>query len=691
MQVFFSEAGEFLVSSALTQYLSNKNMKHFFTLFFTFISISYSQYWLKIDSVFSPFGVTVQNFSSPEFCDIDGDGDLDLFVGSLSDDRLAFFKNIGTKNVPVFRRDTSLLSSIYANGYVGTNSDYPLTADLDGDGDYDLIIGGFNGLVFYWNDGDSSQAVWKQDLFLFASVDSLIGTDPKPALGDLDGDGDLDLVIGIGESFYGDVTPGITIAFRNIGTVHSPQFELDNSLVSGIPDVGLNAYPYLKDMDGDGDLDMMMGRDLQTMLYYKNTGTAQSPVWTSTPSLVSGIETNTYWKNPALCDIDGDGDIDLIYGTSDGSMYYYQNTGTPTSPVLQLNTSYFQMIRIDGSASTTSLADFDHDGDLDLISGDWSGKFQYFRNDGNAQHPDFKKTTASFTSIDVGSYSSPRFVDIDKDGDYDIVSGALDGTLFCYINNSGTFTQNTTLFSGIDVGWQSAPSFADLNNDGFVDVLVCGEQSSEAKFLKNSGSNSFVEDNSFLTGITIPNYTYPCFVDIDNDGDFDLVFGRSGGTLTFYENAGTPEMPVWQLYNDIFTGIKVPQNATPAFADLDGDGKKDLVIGEYSGNFSFYKNLMPLSVSKANASLPKNFYLEQNYPNPFNPATTIRFVTPVAGNVSLIVYDVLGREAATLVNGHLTHGAHEVSFDASTLSSGIYFYTLRAGTFTETKKMILAK
>lgn len=660
-------------------------------LLFLISALSHSQYWLKIDSVFSPFGVTVQSFSSPDFCDIDADGDLDLFVGTLGDDRVAFFRNIGSSMDPVFRRDTNLLASIYADGYQYTNADYPALADLDNDNDYDLVIGGFSKILLYWNIGDSVTPVWSKDTSLMASINTMIGTDARPAFADLDGDGDQDLVVGIGESFYGDVTPGVTIAFRNNGTPSTPEFITDNTLVNGIPDVGLNAYPYFKDMDNDGDLDLIMGRDLQTMLYYKNTGTPQSPVWTSTPALVSPLETTHYWKQPAVCDLDGDGDNDLVYGTDDGSMLYYQNTGTPSTPVLTRNTAYFQMIRIDGGASTTSLADFDNDGDLDLISGEQLGKFHYFRNDGNSAKPDFKKTTAPFTSIDAGSYSSPRFIDIDNDGDYDIVSGALDGKIYCYINNGGSFTQNTSIFSGIDVGWQSAPSFADLNNDGFIDMIVTGEVAAEATFFKNNGSNVFAADNSFLSGITIPSYSYPCFVDLDDDGDIDLVFGRSNGSLVLYENTGTPNFPVWQVNSDVFPDVKVRQSSTPAFADLDGDGMKDLIIGEYSGNFSFFKNMLPTDVSDAAPAIPVFSELEQNFPNPFNPVTTIRFSLAQSGRASLRIFDLIGREVAVLVDDELSRGNHAVQWNASDLPTGVYVYTLRSDNTVRTRKLVVMK
>lgn len=98
------------------------------------------------------------------------------------------------------------------------------------------------------------------------------------------------------------------------------------------------------------------------------------------------------------------------------------------------------------------------------------------------------------------------------------------------------------------------------------------------------------------------------------------------------------------------------------------------------------------SVAESSHSRPVKFELAQNYPNPFNPSTTIRFSIPHSETVQLDVYDVLGRKVATLLqNERLAAGTYAVLFNAATLSSGIYFYRLRAGTFTDTKKMLLVK
>jgi hypothetical protein len=89
--------------------------------------------------------------------------------------------------------------------------------------------------------------------------------------------------------------------------------------------------------------------------------------------------------------------------------------------------------------------------------------------------------------------------------------------------------------------------------------------------------------------------------------------------------------------------------------------------------------------------IPKRFTLAQNYPNPFNPSTTIQFQIPNSSFVNLKVFDILGREVATLVNEEKPAGSYEVEFEASNLPSGVYLYKLQAGNITETKKMILLR
>ena len=110
-------------------------------------------------------------------------------------------------------------------------------------------------------------------------------------------------------------------------------------------------------------------------------------------------------------------------------------------------------------------------------------------------------------------------------------------------------------------------------------------------------------------------------------------------------------------------------------------------------NDSVYKwvsDVLPVE-QENNSSLTEGFTLEQNYPNPFNPSTTIKYSIPNSEFVTLKVYDVLGNEVATLVNEEKPAGSYEIDFNAAKLSSGIYFYALQAGSYSQTKKLILMR
>ena len=669
-------------------------MKNLVVFLFTILSISlFPQNWLKVDSIFAVSGVTVKSFSAPEFADLNNDGNPDLIIGNL-DDKADFFWNNSHDFPTTFWKDTSVLSNVYPSGQTNTNAAYPTLIDLDGDNDLDLVIGGYNGLRYYENTGTISSPNFIIVDGIFDVVNSEIGSDAQPAFVDIDDDGDLDLFAGIGESLMGGPDPGITMGYRNTGTAEVPQFTFDNTLVAGIPDIGLNSYPTFVDLDNDEDYDLVFGRDLQTLVYYRNTGTKLSPVWTQNSTTFSGVESTTYWKNPTFSDLDYDGDFDLIYGTDGGVLYFYRNIGTVTAPSFQYYPDYFKIIKLSGGSATVSLKDFDGDGDNDLLSGDWLGKFNYFRNDGTPLKPIFNQVTMPFSNLTVNSYSSPVFVDIDLDNDYDIVSGALNGQVFLFVNNNGSFTQNTTMFSGIDVGWTSIPSFADLDGDKDLDLLVGGETGSETKFYTNDGNNVFNVNTTAFTGVTFPSYGRPILADFDNDGDYDLTIGDAWGTVKYYRNDGTVNTPVWFRYDAMFAGIEVDQNPHAGFADLDGDSRKDMILGEYNGNFTYYKNLFsPITVVEDDnfQKIPDGFVLNQNYPNPFNPSTTISWQSPVSGMQTLKIYDVLGKEVATLVNEFKAAGKHEINFDASNLSSGVYFYQLKVENFSTIKKLMLVK
>ncbi|MBK9334841.1 MAG: T9SS type A sorting domain-containing protein [Ignavibacteria bacterium] len=116
------------------------------------------------------------------------------------------------------------------------------------------------------------------------------------------------------------------------------------------------------------------------------------------------------------------------------------------------------------------------------------------------------------------------------------------------------------------------------------------------------------------------------------------------------------------------------------------------VILENTG-FVYHRPLSEIiiSITPISTNVPDRYSLSQNYPNPFNPTTNINFTVPKSGFVKMNVYDINGREVSTLVNQEMTPGTYKVDFDASNLSSGIYYYSMTSGDIVETKRMTLVK
>ena len=125
---------------------------------------------------------------------------------------------------------------------------------------------------------------------------------------------------------------------------------------------------------------------------------------------------------------------------------------------------------------------------------------------------------------------------------------------------------------------------------------------------------------------------------------------------------------------------------------LDPHAVEAMVIDTFGVNIGYHElESQTLGIKELSSAVPESYSLSQNYPNPFNPTTMIRFSLKEQGNVSLKVYNVIGQLVTTLVNEQKPAGTYEYNFDASNLSSGIYFYTIKAGDFTATRKMILMK
>ena len=270
-----------------------------------------------------------------------------------------------------------------------------------------------------------------------------------------------------------------------------------------------------------------------------------------------------------------------------------------------------------GDYSSPTFVDLDGDGDQDLISGENGGGFVFISNTGNNRdYSNYGVNDArnpfSGAEFDVGLYSSPTFVDLDGDGDQDLISGEYDGG-FVFISNTGNNRDYSNYgvndarnpFSGaaFDVGDYSSPTFVDLDGDGDQD-LISGEINGGFVFISNTGnnrdySNYGVNDarNPF-SGATfnVGTYSTPTFVDLDGDGDLDLISGEYNGGFVFISNTGNNRDYSKYGVNDArnpFSGatFDVDYDSSPTFVDLDGDGDQDLISGEAQGGFVYFMNV----------------------------------------------------------------------------------------------------
>jgi hypothetical protein len=193
----------------------------------------------------------------------------------------------------------------------------------------------------------------------------------------------------------------------------------------------------------------------------------------------------------------------------------------------------------------------------------------------------------------------------------------------------------------------------------------------------------------------------------DGSGGVILAWGRGlqNGVNIFAQHVNSTGQLLWS--NPTYGTSGNPVSTTPStfqsspvIVSDDAGGAivawYDLRASSFGGPYDIYvqhvqANGSVTNVAQQAAGIPSHFELLQNYPNPFNPTTTIQFSISEPSNINLKVFDLLGREMTTLVNGRMEAGAHHVSFDASRLASGIYFYQLQAGTFLASKKLILLK
>lgn len=569
--------------------------------------------WFENDGGIDPLfteriiSTSVNNATDVSFGDLDGDGDYDIAASSRDDDTIAWFENNGGSN-PTF---TKIVLTNAADGARRVS-----IVDIDGDGDLDIFaVSNYDDTVS-WFENDGAIAPSFTEQVVTHSADGANGI----SVGDIDGDGDLDMFLASTNddtiAWYEAITKlqvttvspvaqaisiatdsSITIDFTT--TLDPTTINLDSILITGsqtgiiegtLSGGGtaiLQFDPLSNFKPGEvitvvltTNLSSEEGSFLQqpTMFsFVVQTASLSSPVSYIDHTVTTVLD---YVTEINLADVDNDGDLDIVSSSAnDDTIAWFENDGDPVNPFFTKNT-----ITLTANVATSVVvADLDNDGDLDVVSSSsQDDTVAWYENDGNAD--------PTFTKIIITTTADWAFIvavgDLDNDGDLDIISGSQSDQTLAWFENDGatdpSFSQNviSTTVSGIhDV------SMGDLDNDGDLDILVATQYDNTVSWYENNGAThpSFIKNIITTNAMTVKSVSLG---DLDNDGDLDVLStSTADNTIAWYENDGAT--------NPIFTKIVISSTVsdllTVNVGDVDGDGDLDVLVANVN-TFDYYEN-----------------------------------------------------------------------------------------------------
>jgi hypothetical protein len=295
--------------------------------------------------------------------------------------------------------------------------------------------------------------------------------------------------------------------------------------------------------------------------------------------------------------------------------------------------------------------------------------------------------------------------DFENNGKTEIVMGSINGKVLM-IKNTGLGTYTTISLGNVET-YNAYLCFAtnDLDGNGKKEIWVGGDAYfngvpiTRMTCFEYDGIKSYkiVGKIDFIGAYSLDAFN-AFSEDVDNDGKDELVFDL-GNTVVILKFAGSPNHQKYELFyakqneipNSVYQGVSM--------ADLNGDGKKELIISFFQylqkpGDILYSYVLKPDfldGINDNNPTSPNSFILYQNYPNPFNPSTTINYSIAKDGKVNLTLYNSIGSKVATIVNEYKPAGSYTVKFHGNNLASGIYLYRLESGNNTSAKKLIILK
>lgn len=664
--------------------------------------------------------------------DLDSDGRKDIFFFEKDGFTVRTFKNDGARYQ---------YAPEYQQAFPSMRV-FALLADYNCDGKEDIFTSAPGGMAVYKN---ISTPLGGLDFTLMTSIlnadynpgfyNLYVAATDIPALSDIDGDGDTDILSFENNGSY--VRYFKNLSLESFGNCDSLKFQIsdacwgkfyehpnNNSVVFPVSckaasfDPGAEGVKHTGstllaiNMDGDTDKDLLLGDvSFKNMVGLTNGGDSLTAAVTAQdityPSNTTAV--NLLFPAGFYFDADNDSLNDLIVTPNTAvatenftSVWFYKNSGTNDSPVLNFQKNNFlQETMIDlGSGCNPSFFDYNADGLKDMVVGNYGyynsitgmyeGRLALFENTGTAAAPAFKLVTRDYANVSAEKKNAlyPAFGDIDNDGDEDMFVGEYDGGLLFYENIAGAgdtadFILKSIKYKSIDAGHFAAPQVADLNRDGLPDLLV-GEQDGTLNYFQNTGTLtapdfSNVPTIDTLGGIDVEpacctGYNVP-FLFEDSAGNYSLLAGSQRGTIYYYINIDGNLNGNFMLTDSINTG---EFRIGISMADIDNDGKNEIAVGSYPGGMHILKSSFSLGEKEQSFS----DYRFRIFPNPSN-GTFIIQRPPDEGEIDIKIYDVFGK--AVFQAERSTPGSE---INITTLSSGIYFLKIYSGKNIYVKKIV---
>lgn len=642
------------------------------------------------------------------FRDYNCDGKVDIF--SYTQAGFGVWRNVSDQDGLAFEQVSNLVYSGYvspsgavtfANLFI-SQVDMPGIDDIDGDGDLDIITFSLLGTYVEYHKNLSMETYGTCDSLKFEVRNKCWGF--------------------FAENFNNNsVTLNSPCSFN----VPSPEFRPQSDADSEDDEddrahAGSTLTPL--DLDGDGDKEVLVGDiSFNNLVGLYNGGSVNYAFMMQEDTLFPSYDESvniTVFPAAFHLDVDNDGRRDLLVTPNASSLshdrrsvLHYRNVGTDAAPVFDfMQDDLFQDRMLELGLGAIPVA-FDENGDglMDLIvsnhgyyqsGGDYVGKMALLRNVGSTSSPAFDLVTDDWMGLSasgIGLSMHPAFTDLDGDGDKDMYIGDLQGRMHYYRNTAtgpqATFQlqqANITDAGGaqIDVGQFAAPYFHDLDGDDLQDLLV-GERNGNVNHYRNTGTASapqwtLVNENlggvSTVEWINVTGHAVPAIF-VNDQGEREMLLGSESGGIYRYTGIEGNIDGTWTRQDTAWRGIDDGARTALCLHDFTGDGRPDLVIGNYRGGLSFWRSDELTTVANEARTAP----LFRMVPNPASDLVELIIDKPAKGG-AWVLRDVTGKEVLreparaqrTMISlAGLVDGVYLVLFEGAAAASAQRLAVLR--------------